>query len=478
LQAPTLSPIRVAPGGRYFETFDGEPFLFIGPNDAITWQGLKGLVHRKDVASAEGYLESLAVNGITIIRLMLEYAHRDGTYFEKPVGRFNPAMVRLWDDLFALCERYRLRVLLAPWDNFWLARRWHKHPYNVINGGPAHGPGAFFTDEATIQATERRLRFVAERWGGSGALAAWDLFNEIDPYWGGGPAEQIPVIARLSEAIRETEMRVWGFTRPQTVSIYGPNPGPYEELIFRHPSLDFATTHIYHKGPIDHPKNTVASAVTMAEWVRFGLTQTPPDRPFTDTEHGPIHLFNDHKKMLPEVFDEEYERHMNWAHLATGGAGSGMRWPARHPHILPFGMKRALRSLAGFTKLIDWRHFSPKPAAEDVTLGVKGWLPFACHDGQQAVVWLLRDVPKSHKGPLPQRDPQHEVSFCLRNLRPGAYSVKLWNTLEGREEGCLVAEAKEDGALRTVLPVLGNDLALAVRPEGATTMVQARLPLL
>jgi mannan endo-1,4-beta-mannosidase len=214
----------------------------------------------------------------------------------------------------------------------------------------------------------------------------------------------------------------------------------------------------------------------MAEWVRFGLTQTPPDRPFTDTEHGPIHLFNDHKKMLPEAFDEEYERHMNWAHLATGGAGSGMRWPARDPHILPFGMKRALRSLAGFTKLIDWRHFSPKPAAEDVTLGVKGWLPFACHDGQQAVVWLLRDVPKSHKGPLPQRDPQHEVPFSLRNVRPGAYSVTLWNTLEGHEEGFLVAEAKEDGTLRTVLPVLGNDLALAVRPAREATMTQARLP--
>ncbi|MBW3625644.1 MAG: hypothetical protein KY468_19805 [Armatimonadetes bacterium] len=39
----SLSPIRVAPGGRYFETFEGEPFLFLGPNDAVSWPGLNGL---------------------------------------------------------------------------------------------------------------------------------------------------------------------------------------------------------------------------------------------------------------------------------------------------------------------------------------------------------------------------------------------------------------------------------------------------
>ena len=113
-----LSPIRVAPGGHYFETLNGEPFLFIGPNDAISWQGLAGLYQRRDLASAEMYLRGLAESGVTVVRMMLEYAHDDSHYFEKPYGRFNPAMVRLWDDLFGLCARYGLRVLLMPWDNF------------------------------------------------------------------------------------------------------------------------------------------------------------------------------------------------------------------------------------------------------------------------------------------------------------------------------------------------------------------------
>lgn len=466
MSAPTLAPIRVAPGGRYFETADGEPFLFIGPNDALNFPGLGPLFRRRDMAHVEAYLEGLAASGVTLLRLMLEYCHTNHRFFERPPGTFNPAMIRMWDDLFALCGRYGIRVLLAPWDNFWMAWRWRHHPYNVHRGGPAHGPAAFFTDEATIQATERRLRFVVQRWGGNGVFAAWDLFNEIDGYWGGTPAQQFDVITRLSDTVREAELKLWGFTRLQTVSIFGPQPSDaYAPLIFQHPRLDFATTHIYSKGPIDLPENTVASAVTMAQWVRYGLSQTPASRPFTDTEHGPIHLFNDHKRVLPEPFDDEYERHMMWAHLASGGAGSGMRWPARHPHILTEGMKRALRSLARFVPLLEWRHFAPRSAAEDVALGEHGWLPFACHDGRQAVVWLLRDVPEGHQGVLPSRAPLRDVAFALRCLEPGSYRVTLWNTLEGRTETTQDALVAQDGVLRLWLPTLGNDLALAIVSE-------------
>nr|CAA9294390.1 hypothetical protein AVDCRST_MAG63-4887 [uncultured Armatimonadetes bacterium] len=460
----TLAPIRVAPGGRYFETFDNQPFLFIGANDAVPWPGLEGLYRRRDLDGVDAYLHGLADSGVTVLRLMLEYAHREGRYFERPAGRFNPAMVRLWDDLFARCEQHGLRVLLAPWDNFWMSRRWNRHPYNRENGGPAVSSHSFFTDDAVIDATINRLRFVVERWGGSGVLAAWDLFNEIHPYWGGTPAQQGDVIARISDAIRAAEETAWGFSRPQTVSVFGPDPGPdYEDLIFRHPGLDFATTHIY-QGAIDYPGDTVSPALEMANWVRFALARTPPGRPFTDSEHGPIHLFNDHRKTLPEDFDDEYERHLMWAHLATGGAGSGMRWPARHPHVLTPGMLQALRGLSAFTRLIDWRHFTPRDASADVCVGGAPHVyAFGCHDGRQAVLWLLRDRPAGHAGPLPARSPLHDVPLSLRGLVPGTYHVDLWNTIEARAGGCVGAEVAEDGTLRIVLPMLGNDLALAVR---------------
>jgi hypothetical protein len=97
--------------------FENEPFHFLGFNDAISWVGLNGLFARRDYAAAEQYLAHLAENGVTVLRLMLEYTHRESRYFEKPVGRFVPAMVRLWDDLsryarpmaFAFCSHRSTR---------------------------------------------------------------------------------------------------------------------------------------------------------------------------------------------------------------------------------------------------------------------------------------------------------------------------------------------------------------------------------
>ncbi len=240
----SLAPIRVAPSGHYFETADQESFLFIGFNDAISWPGLNGLFARRDLATAKAYLAQVAASGVTVIRLMLEYTHRESRYFEKPVGRFVPAMVRLWDDLFSLCAAHGLRVLLTPFDTFWMARRWHRHPYNQVNGGLAASPQSLLTDDATIEAVITRLRFVIERWGGTGVIAGWDLWNEIHPHWGGTPAEQAVALERIGAAIRDHELRCHGFTRPQTVSIFGPDPGAYSDLVFRGAGLDFATTHI------------------------------------------------------------------------------------------------------------------------------------------------------------------------------------------------------------------------------------------
>lgn len=468
-----LSPIRVAPSGAYFETTDNAPFLFVGPNDSITWPGLAGLYRRKGLEGVETYLQEMADSGVTILRLMLEYAHREHRYFEYPQpGRFNPSMVRLWDDLFALCEQAGIRVLLAPWDNFWMARRWKKHPYNRAMGGPCDGPQAFFTDEETFQATVRRFAFVIERWGGSGVIAAWDLFNEIDPYWGGTPEQQSAVLTRLSETIRERERSAWGFTRPQTVSVYGPKPKEdYEQMIFAHPSLDFATTHIY-EGAIDFPHDPVTPALTMGRWVRYArerIAALSPGkiRPFTDTEHGPIHLFNDHRKYQPEAKDDLYEHALMWAHLASGGAGSGMRWPARHPHVLTKGMQRSLKSLAGFAQKADWRHFAPRPepAGGVTSLQVEGndaVHRFACRDDRQAVAYLLR----SHDSESSARS----GTLVMPEVMPNSlWCLERWDTRNGVTRGCQHVSADAGGTLRlplmTVFAPRQRDAALVLTQQ-------------
>ena len=121
------------------------------------------------------------------------------------------------------------------------------------------------------------------------------------------------------------------------MSVFGPELIRHPalvETIFRHPDLDVANTHLYEKGTIDAPKDTVSPALAVARLMRTAVIEAAPGRPVFDSEHGPIHSFKDKKRTLPPAFDDEYFRHIQWAHLASGGAGGGMRWPNRHPHVL------------------------------------------------------------------------------------------------------------------------------------------------
>lgn len=115
--------VQVAPRAPYFITETGEPWTPIGQNDAVTWIGLRGIFRARDLPAVEDYLRMLAAHGVTCLRLMLEYAQGECRYLEQPAGRFKPNMVRLWDDLLPLCERHGLRVLLTPFDTFWMWRR-------------------------------------------------------------------------------------------------------------------------------------------------------------------------------------------------------------------------------------------------------------------------------------------------------------------------------------------------------------------
>jgi mannan endo-1,4-beta-mannosidase len=397
---------------------------------------------------------------------MMEYSQVRHRYLEKPVGRFVPAMVQLWDDLFDLCDRHGLRLLLTPFDTFWMYLHWRHHPYSRAQGGPCRHPREWLTDRAMIEAAKARLTFMVTRWGGRGTVFAWDLWNEMHPaHMGDDPAHFASATTELSDHVRELELRLHGRTHPQTVSLFGPilyGHPVVADTIFRHPGLDMANTHLYAEGTIDHPRDTVAPAVRVGELVREALGHTPRSRPFFDSEHGPIHFHKDKKRTLPEPFDDEYFRHIQWAHLASGGAGGGMRWPNRKPHVLTAGMRRAQKAMAGFLPLIDWPAFRRRNLNEEAcaTGPVR---VFACGDDRQAVAWLLRtDTLDPSTGRLRHDVPAIAVDLALPCLRPGAYRVTPWNTAEGRPGEPVTAEAR-DGTLTLAVPPFVADLALAVR---------------
>ena len=459
--------VQVAPDAPYFVTEDGKPWTPIGQNDAISWVEFSGLFRRRDLGAVEAHLRWLKASGVTCLRFMLEYAHKEHRYLERPAGRFVPAMVTLWDDLFELCERVGVRILLTPFDTFWTWKRWEKHPYNQGSGGPLRHPSEFLLCGTTREAIKARLTFAVERWGGSGALFAWDLWNEIHPAQGGDSADGFgPFMSDLSRHVRALEQRLYGRTHPQTVSLFGPElwwrpEMELKEPIFRHPDLDFASIHLYHQGTIDAPKNTVDPAVSTGRIVREAIAEIRDTRPFLDTEHGPIHTFKDKRRTLPEAFDDEYFRHMQWAHLASGGAGGGMRWPNRKPHTLTRGMRRAQRALADFMPLIDWARFRRRNLTDEVKALSSSVACFACADESQALLWLLRRDTIGPDGTLRPDVAPFTTTIRVPGMKPGPYRVSAWDTREGQIVA--VSEGMAERSLMIDVPAFSADIALAVR---------------
>jgi mannan endo-1,4-beta-mannosidase len=458
-----LAWIERAPGGPYFMTDAGAPWTPIGQNDGISWIEWRGLLHRGDLGAVERHLAHLRDSGVTCLRFMLEYAETGEYFFEQPAGTFNRAMVQLWDDLFRLVAAAGLRMLLTPLDTFFNWVRWDLHPYNVANGGPCADRTSLLVCPGVRALIKARLAFATGRWGGSGALFAWDLWNEMHPVQGEDrPGCFEDYIGDVGPFLRNLEQRLHGRAHPQCVSVFGPELHwkPWlNEPVFRHPALDFANNHFYEEGTIDHPQDTVAPALAVGKLVREALAEITDQRPFFDSEHGPIHTFKDHKTVLPEPFDDEYFRHVQWAHLASGGAGGGMRWPNRHPHTLTPGMRRAQRALAGFLPLVDWLRFDRRPI--DVEVSDPEMACFACGDARQAVLWLLRTTPLRPDGCVDQ-DRRSGVSVQVPGLSPGQYWMTTWDTREGGLLDRMSVVANAHG-MWTDVPVVGADVAIAIK---------------
>ena len=459
--------ITPAPQAPYFITEAGEPWTPIGQNDSISWPELLGLLHRRDLPTVDEHLRWLHGSGVTCLRLMLEYCETEDFFLEAPAGCFQDAMVTLWDDLVGLCEQIGLRLLLTPFDTFFMWNNWRNHPYNRANGGPCPDRSSLLSCPQTRELIKARLAFATERWGSSGVIFAWDLWNEMHPVQGEDrPRCFEDFIEGVSPFLRDLETRLHGRAHLQTVSIFGPELQwkPWlTDAIYRHPMLDFATIHLYEEGTIDFPQDTVAPAISTGRLIRDALSEIRDGRPLFDSEHGPIHTFKDHGMTLPEAFDDEYFRHMQWAHFASGAAGGGMRWPNRAPHALTPGMRRAQRALAGFLPLIAWPRFRRRNLDGAVRIEGGQVAAFACGDAEQAVLWLLRTDAIGTDGMIDRARPAVSVRISVPGLAHGRYAVVYWDTEKGRAVCEAEIEHGGDAAFTLAPPPFAADLAIAVR---------------
>ncbi len=442
--------------GRYFQDEDGKGFVVIGHNDAITWLGLEELLEG-DPNPTERYVADLRAHGITVSRIMLEYAQERRGWLEDPVGVFSPKVVRFWDRFIPIAERHGLYLLLTPYDTFWQVLHWREYPYNQARGGPIARKSDWLTAKASIAAHKRRWEFVIQRWGGSPNIMAWDVMNEIDLYWSGNPTQIGRYVSEIAAHIRALELHYWGKTHLITVSSATAVPqGELGEVIYNHPDIDFVNTHLYSGAGIKAPTDTIEGALNFSRGVAASLEVMRYVRPYFDSESGPIDAW-----IWDHQLDAQYHHNMSFAHLAAGGAGSGMRWPYSLPHHLLPAMRDNLKSLARFAATIEWGRFSSRNIDAWVRVSDECVIAIGCGDSHRLILWLCCDKRRRMAGGLAEA--WVEVRDILTDSR---YRVDLWVTKGGQRYHSLDTVV-EDGKLAFALAMPGyavDDIAISVYP--------------
>jgi mannan endo-1,4-beta-mannosidase len=364
--------IETRKGHPYFFTEHGEAWTPVGHNDAITWPELAGLFRRRDVEGVERHLRSLKAAGITCIRLMLEYCQTEHRYIERPAGVFPPNMVRLWDDLFAMCERVGIYVLLTPFDTFFTWIRWKNHPYNKRNGGPCSDRSALLACSSTREAIKARLEFATRQWGGSPALFGWDIWNEMHPAHAGGQVEPLAYfIDEVAPWLKALELSLHGRRHPVTVSVFGrswSHPLPSMRLSSAMPSSISRTSTSTRKGPSTSRATRSRPALATGRLMAAALGEIEIKAAVRQRAWADPRLHGQEDRAFGAVRRRIFPSH------AVGASGERRRRRRHalaepHPHVLTQGMRRRKARLACFLPLIDWTRFERRCWNDRLELG-------------------------------------------------------------------------------------------------------------
>ena len=412
--------IRVAPGGRYFVHTDGRFFTPIGYNQNPEWTGTEDCAPGSpnyDLAATERFFKRLHESGVNFIRMMLE-APAGGLFLENPVGTFKPEQVAFLDNIVTFARKYDIKLMITPWDTFWMNHAWDTNPYNSKNGGPVVEKVDFETKREVIEAQKKRWKFIIDRWGNSGTIFSWELFNECDLWWGAS-AEQVQAWTKeMGGYVRDYEKRKWGRNHIITISIANAMPkGAWGDLAYRQAGLDLATTHLYI-GAANAPDEPIGPALAVQEGVTYAMAQIKDNRPYIDSENGPINRW-----IVDQKLDDLVFHNMSWAHMASGGAGSGLRWPYRNPHHLSEGMYQELKLMRRFADAVPWRKLTGPRSEIKVTVP-EGWI--ACSTGTKngALIWVTSAKPSAGEISISWPDAPKSIKYRCYDTQTGEWFVK------------------------------------------------------
>jgi len=451
--AETPGFVRLHPQNpNYFAFDDGSTFFPVGLN--IGWWQSSPL---EDYAR---WMDQLSANGGTLIRVWMADWSFAIEWNDTGLGNYDKRQYRAWllDQLFQMAGQRGIYIELVLLNHGAFSEKtnpeWEYNPYNAALGGPLDSPAEFASDETARQYFQRRLRYIAARWGYSTNLFAWEWWNEVN--WTPIPTDDLAAwVVEMTAFLKPFDP----YDHLVSISYAG---GGWPQVLDL-PEIDFLQHHDYSfLDPLEEfPKNlewekgyAPGKPVLFAE---FGYSAGGEDE--TSFDQLGIHLHNG-----------------LWAATFSGFASPAMYW-WWDSYIDPLGLWQQFGSLTTFLQGQDLASLAPLEAgkiklsaasASALALGsdehLLAWVRSAGYNAYLAQTRRDNDV-RYKKTPEAewryQLGPLTGLELTVTGLQDGSYSVKWYDPSTGQwlSESTV---ATQDGSLVLDIPSFSEDVALVV----------------
>lgn len=421
--------VRLSPrDARFFELDDGSFFYPVGQN--VCW-----------ARDYEPYFRKMRAAGENFVRVWI----CPWNCWIEPTGslaRYDLAAAARLDELFALADKYGLRVqLVLVWHGLLNAEAWARNPYNVANGGPCKSAPDFFTDPAARKLFQRQLRYLVARYSWSPSLFAWELSNEIDLADNRDWADLVAWHREMARCLLDLDPH----RNLVTASAYDPKLEPF---LFALPEIAFATPHRYGIDPVQ----SVCDAAS---------DNLAHDKPVFLAEFGSIADREGTSALDPRGV---LLHAALWSSFHSPASGAAMPW-WWDSHVEPNNLYSHFAALARYAPALDRRGRSLKLASPMLDAPRKHSLAVrALLDSAGGSLWVYdRSIlltPRASRLPVVSAG----VAVTLRGLRDGPYDVLFWDTRAGVPIASSVLQARA-GRIVLTLPRFTADIAVALSPR-------------
>ena len=434
----------------YFAFEDGTTFFPVGLN--IGWWKIDAL---EDYAR---WMDRLHENGGNLIRVWMASWSFGIEWNFQELGDYTPRQYQAWllDQVFQMAHDRGIYIDLVLLNHGAFSvdinPEWENNPYNAKNGGPCQNPTCFVTDPAARQLFQRRLRYIASRWGYSTNLFAWEWWNEANLTH--IPEDKLAAwITEMTPVLRQADP----YRHLVTISF----SGIYAPTIVKLPEIDFAQHHEYSTlDPVENFtdiydwENTIYPGKPLV-FGEFGYSAETED--LTSVDRWGVHLHNG-----------------LWASTFGGFASTAMYW-WWDSYIEPNDLWKHFGGLANFLEGEDlaalhrvWKSRLSADTAQLMVLQnenhLLAWIRNVKYDAQWIEPAYAMDVRVNK---TPQAAWQYDLSpvsglqLTLGGLEDGGYQVKWYSPDTGQwldEHTILV----QDGVSTLAVPSFSTDLALKV----------------